>query len=84
MKRLLIFFIVIIVVVFSAPVNIGAQGILKGSLESNTIVYVDDSQIHSEAPVHPVGSNNYLKLDYSYGKFTAGIQMEYYPQPLPV
>lgn len=82
MKRLLIFFIVIIVLLFSAPVNTGAQGILKGSLESNTIVYVDDSQIHSEAPVHPVGSNNYLKLDYSYGKFTAGIQMEYYPQPL--
>ena len=35
MKRLLIFFIVIIVVLFSAPVNTGAQGVLKGSLESN-------------------------------------------------
>lgn len=65
-----------------AHTSLWAQGTLKGSLESNTIVYVDDEKIHSKAPIHPVGSNNYLKLDYNLNKFSAGIQMEYYPQPL--
>lgn len=58
------------------------KGILKGSFESNTIFYVDDSKINSKAPTHPVGSNNYLKLDYTLGRFSAGIQVEYYPYPL--
>ena len=66
----------------SAHTPLWAQGTLKGSLESNTIYYVNDSKIHSDAPTHPVGSNNYLKLDYSLGKLTTGIQMEYYPYPL--
>ena len=70
------------VFLISACISIQAQGILKGSLESNTIVYADDKEIGSKAPVHPVGSNNYLKLDYTLGKFSAGLQMEYYPHPL--
>ena len=28
-------------------------------------------------------ANNYLKLDYVLGRFSAGIQAEYYPSPLP-
>jgi len=28
-------------------------------------------------------SNNYLKLDYVNGRFSAGLQAEYYPMPLP-
>lgn len=60
----------------------GLKSTLKGSFESNTIVYVDDSRINSAAPRNPVGSNNYLKLDYTLGRFSAGLQAEYYPHPL--
>lgn len=28
-------------------------------------------------------ANNYLKLDYRLGRFSAGLQAEYYPSPLP-
>ena len=56
------------------PLWAGAQGRgrLSGGLESNSILYRDGS----------AGSNNYLKLDYSLGRFSAGIQAEYYPEPL--
>lgn len=56
------------------PLVAGAQagGVLSGSLESNSILYRDGS----------AGSNNYLKLDYTYGGFSAGLQAEYYPEPL--
>ena len=73
---------VVAVFLMSACISVQAQGILKGSLESNSIIYVDDKEINSKSPVNPVGSNNYLKLDYTLGKFSAGLQMEYYPHPL--
>ena len=53
---------------------------MTGSLESNSIYYLDDSVLGS--PEHPWGSNNYFKLDYAKGGFTAGLQAEYYPQAL--
>ncbi len=56
------------------------KGHVTGSLESNSIYYMDDSVIGS--PEHPWGSNNYVKLDYANGGFTAGLQAEYYPQAL--
>lgn len=73
---------VIVVFLIGACISVQAQGILKGSLESNTILYVDDDEINSKPPKNPIGSNNYLKLDYTLGKFSAGLQMEYYPHPL--
>ena len=56
------------------PVSAGAEGRgrLSGGIESNSILYKGGS----------AGSNNYLKLDYTLGKFSAGIQAEYYPEPL--
>ena len=64
------------------PVALPAQegGRLTGSLESNSILYLDDSVIGT--PANPWGSNNYLKLDWSRGALGAGIQAEYYPQAL--
>ena len=64
------------------PAALRAQdkGRVTGSVESNSIYYMDDSVIGS--PEHPWGSNNYLKLDYALGGFTAGLQAEYYPQAL--
>lgn len=54
------------------------KGTLTGSLESNSIYYVDDSELGSAAanPDDHFGSNNYLKLDYVRGKFSAGVQLE--------
>lgn len=62
--------------------SVWSQGIFNGSFESNTIFYVDDSKIGSFAPEYSVGSNNYLKLDYTKGRFSVGLQAEYYPHPL--
>ncbi|MDX9852881.1 MAG: DUF6029 family protein [Tenuifilaceae bacterium] len=57
-------------------------GTLSGSLESNTIYYRNDSTINAIAPKDKIGSNNYLKLDYRYGAFSAGLQYEAYLPPL--
>ncbi len=65
--------------------NLYAQdkGHLTGGLESNSIFYVKDNKLGMENSVYPddhFGSNNYLKLDYTRGKFSAGIQLEgYFP-----
>ncbi len=57
-------------------------GTLHGSYETSTIYYVDDAKTGVSQPDMPIGSNNYLKLDYTLGNFSAGIQAEYYPQVL--
>lgn len=57
-------------------------GRFSGSFETNTIFYQDDSKTGAIAPPHHYGSNNYLKLDYQLERFSAGLQVEYYPQPL--
>lgn len=59
-----------------AQIKLG-EGQLTGSFETNTIYYVDDSVIGSEMEDH-FGSNNYLKLDYTYKNFSAGIQADAY------
>lgn len=56
-------------------------GRLSGSFETNTIWYMPDDKIYNignRFPTDRIGSNNYLKLDYSLGKFSAGIQGELY------
>lgn len=55
-------------------------GRVTGSLESNSIYYLDDAVVGK--PASSWGSNNYLKLDWSKGSFGAGLQAEYYPEPL--
>lgn len=58
------------------------QGSLSGSFETNTIYYVNDSKTNATVPQDNYGSNNYLKLDYRYGRLSAGLQAEWFPQPL--
>ena len=57
-------------------------GHLSGSFETNTIYYVEDKKTNAVVPHNSYGSNNYLKLDYQLGRFSAGVQLEYYPHPL--
>ncbi len=54
------------------------QGYLTGSFETNDHYYFDDEKTGAIAGDDRFGSNNYLKLDYYKGKFSAGIQMEGY------
>ena len=49
------------------------NGQVSGSFESTSIGYLDDKKLGS-APEDHFGSNNYLKVDYSNGRFSAGIQ----------
>ena len=58
------------------PLTASAQGWgkLAGGIESNSVLSADGK----------FRSNNYLKLDYVNGRFSAGIQAEgYLPEPLP-
>lgn len=58
-------------------------GQLSGSFETITQFYQKDPKISAVLPADRMGSNNYLKLDYSYKEFTAGIQFESYLPSLP-
>lgn len=58
-----------------------AQGNLSGSVETNSIYYLTDRKSGAVVPGNKVGSDNYVKLDYQYKKFRAGVQYEAY---LPV
>ena len=78
MKKLMI----IIVVAVTSFVSVKSQdkGYLTGSFETNTNYYRDDPRSGAVAPEGNFGSNNYLKVDYHRGKFSAGLQMEgYFP-----
>lgn len=61
----------------SAQVRVGG-GQISASFETNTIKYVEDPGLPGSTPDDRFGSNNYLKVDYSYGKFSAGLQVEAY------
>jgi hypothetical protein len=53
-------------------------GFLKGSFESINQLYQKDSVTNAIVPQDKVGSNNFLKLDYVYKNFSAGVQFESY------
>jgi hypothetical protein len=65
---------------FSQQLDQIIKGHLNGSFENYSQYYMKDDQIGATLPPSQdrVGSNNFLKLDYTYGKFTAGIQFEAY------
>lgn len=73
-----------IILLFSAgilSVSLQAQvtsGHLSGGFESYSQFYHKDSAINAVVPQDRIGSNNFLKLDYNYKQFTAGIQYESY------
>lgn len=77
---------IILACVWGATATLCAQnttdkGTLMGSLETNNIYYVTDSKLDPSAAANPddhFGSNSYLKLDYTRGRFAAGVQLEGY------
>lgn len=54
------------------------QGYFYGEFETNTQWLQDDKDIGFTAPEDPFRANNYLQLNYNYGKITAGLQYEAY------
>ena len=61
----------------SAQIQLGEKGgNLAIGLESNNILYVDDAKL-GEAN-NRFGSNDYLKIDYTLGRFSVGVQGEAY------
>lgn len=76
MKRLIITLLAVVAVATSgAQVHIG-KGNLTGSLESNSIYYMDDARLGDKQI--PFGSNDYLKLAYYNGGWSAGLQGDAY------
>lgn len=58
-------------------------GTFSGGIESTSQWYQQDDDLGFEQPNDPFRSNNYIRLDYNYGKFSAGLQYEaYLPNPL--
>ncbi len=64
----------------AASLTLSAQekGYLTGSFETNDHVYVADEVNKFTPDDDRFGSNNYLKLDYYSGNFSAGLQLEAY------
>jgi hypothetical protein len=62
-----------------------ARAQVSGGFETNTSLYIDDSKIKLEEieARNRLRANSYLRIDYTRGKFTMGIQAEsYYPKAL--
>ena len=49
-------------------------GHFSGSFDMYSQYYMKDEKTGAVLPQDKIGSNNFLKLDYSYKKFTAGLQ----------
>lgn len=90
MKKFLLFLGVALAATFVtegayAQVKVG-KGQLSGSLESNNIYYDKDKVMeesgYMKRPDKVFGSHDYLKLDYSLGRFSAGIQIDGYLPPM--
>ena len=68
----------------SAQIKVG-EGQISIALESNNSYYTPDKTLESIALIKPdervrgnFGSNDYLKVDYNLGRFSAGIQLDGY------
>ena len=74
MKRLTLIFAVALATIGTASAQqVLGNGQVSGSLESSSIYYTPDKKI--ERLEDHFGSNNYIKVDYANGRFSAGIQM---------
>ncbi len=92
MKR--IFHIAFLIIAFAQVLSAQEKGYLTGSFESNNHLYVSDPDnisltggvggfdVDMVRRGEKFGSNNYLKLDYYQGSFSAGLQMEAYAPAL--
>lgn len=78
MRHLQALLLLTLLVSWPAFSQIGGIFPLHGSLESNSLY-----DFEQDSPYRGFHSNNYLKLDYTPGKFSAGLQGEWYPSPMP-
>ena len=62
----------------AAALSAQEKGYLTGSFETTDHIYVEDEANRFIPSDDRFGSNNYLKLDYYNGKFSAGMQIEGY------
>jgi hypothetical protein len=58
------------------------KGHFNGSFENYSQYYLKDIKIDALPPDDKFGMNSFLKLDYNYDKFTAGVQFESYLPPI--
>lgn len=65
-------------VLLHAQDNKKNTGVLSGGFETYNQLYQKDSATAAIVPQDKIGSNSYLKLDYQYKNFTAGVQFESY------
>jgi hypothetical protein len=72
----LLFFNLSCGLIYAQLPNLGGQ--LNGGFDSYTQFYQPDAKTNAVLPPDRVGSNNYLKLDYNSGAFSAGLQFESY------
>lgn len=63
---------------FATVMSAQNKGYLTGSFETNDHFYFEDEKTGAMTNDDRFGSNNYLKLDYYNGKFSAGMQLEGY------
>ena len=82
MKRLTLFIAGVLAFATSASAQQAlGTGQVSGSVESSSIYYAPDNRLYNEDTPRPedrFGSNNYIKVDYASGRFSAGIQMNAY------
>jgi hypothetical protein len=78
MKRIIYFIVFLSSLGSFGQSESGGYGNIMGSFESNNQLYIKDNAIRAVFPQDRIGSNNYVKVDYSYKKITAGIQYEAY------
>ena len=71
---------ILIAALLTLCATLGAQnrGYVTGSFETTDHYYFEDEQTKAMPNDDRFGSNNYLKLDYYNGKFSAGVQLEGY------
>ena len=71
---------ILVISLVSASLALVAQenGYVTGSFETNNHLYVDDQVNDFVSDEDRIGSNNYLKVDYYNGNFSAGMQLESY------
>jgi len=65
-------------ILFSGLTFAQDNGYFFGGFESNSQWLLDDDGLNFEAPEDQFRANNYFKLDYTLGNFTAGVQYEAY------
>ena len=74
MKKLLL----IASILYSTLTFAQDTGYFFGGFESNSQWLLNDEGLNFDAPKDQLRSNNYFRLDYNLGKFTAGVQYESY------